>query len=159
MEGVRALRLGNALFLGEDKLVLSLLRVVFRERPMNARTVQPRLLVPRSLILSRNRRRTGRTLIYCHVNYTYKVGQATYAVDGLTRDISRTGCGIRGTIIIPPVRSTTRLALCLSHQMSPISLNARVIWVAGEYFGVEFTNMRREDYLRIRTYMLSVLKG
>ena len=125
---------------------------------MNARTVQPRLLVPKPLILSGNRRRTGRTLTYCQVNYTYKVGQATYAIDGLTRDISKTGCGIRGTII-PPVRSTTRLALYLPHQMSPISLNARVIWVAGEYFGVEFTNMRREDYLRIRTYMLSVLKG
>jgi hypothetical protein len=94
----------------------------------------------------------------CRVGYTYKVGEATYAVDGLTRDISRFGCGIRGAII-PLVRSKTRLTLYLPNQKLPLSIDARVTWVTGDFFGVEFPEMKKEDYTRIRRYMWTVLNG
>jgi hypothetical protein len=81
------------------------------------------------------------------------VGEATYAVDGTAQDISRSGCGIRGTMI-PPVGSKTRLALYLPDQKVPLSLDARIIRVAGNYFGVEFTGMKKDDYARIRRYMM-----
>jgi hypothetical protein len=86
------------------------------------------------------------------VNYTYKAAGATYAVDGLTRDFSTLGCGIRG-MIIPPVKSKTRVKLYLPSQKLPLSLDATVIWVEGEYFGVQFNEIRKEEYARIRRYI------
>jgi hypothetical protein len=56
--------------------------------------------------------------------------------------------------MIPPVGSKTRLALYLPDQKVPLSLDARIIRVAGNYFGVEFTGMKKDDYARIRRYMM-----
>ena len=125
---------------------------------MNARMVGPKMHLAGRLAIDNNQRTTERQPSYCQVSYTYKVGTATYAVDGLTRDISRTGCGIRGTIM-PPMGQKTRLALYLPNYILPISLDATVIWVAGYCFGVKFTEMRREDYLRIKKYMLTRLRA
>jgi hypothetical protein len=125
---------------------------------MNARTVTPKTHVPRTLPLYKNERNTERKPTCCRVGYTYQVGEATYTVDGLTRDISKFGCGIRGAII-PPMRSKTRLTLYLPNQRLPLFLDARVIWVAGDYFGVQFPEMRKEDYMRVRRFMWTVLNG
>jgi hypothetical protein len=94
--------------------------------------------------------------VHCRVAYTYQAGGSTYTVDGATRDLCRIGCGIRGTII-PPVGSKTSLRVYVPGQKLPLSLDARIAWVAGDYFGVRFPEMNKKDYLRVRQYMWSVL--
>jgi hypothetical protein len=123
---------------------------------MHARTADSKTHSQRTLPQFKNRRVAEREPMLCRVTYTYQVGSSTYAVDGVTRDLCRIGCGIRGTIIIPRVGSKTRLKVYLPGQKLPISSDARVTWVAGDYFGVQF-QLESKDYTRVRQYMWSVL--
>jgi hypothetical protein len=94
--------------------------------------------------------------IDCQVTYTYEADGFTYAGEGTTRDFSKIGCGIRGSII-PPVGSKTRLTLYLLDPKASLSFDATITWVAGDYFGVQFPEVNERDYTRIRRYMWNVL--
>ena len=118
---------------------------------MHARTADLKTHLQRTLPQFKNRRVAERGPMRCRVTYTYQVGGSTYAVDGVTRDLCRIGCGVRGTIM-PAVGSRTRLKVYLPGQNLPISLDAWVNWVAGDYFGVRFPEMDRKDYMRVRQY-------
>ena len=123
---------------------------------MHARTADLKTHLTRTLPRFNSQRAAPREPLYCRVTYTYQVDGSTFAVDGVTRDLCRMGCAIRGTII-PPVGSKTRLKVYLPGHKLPISLDAKITWVAGQYFGVQFPQMDRKDYARVRQYMWSVL--
>ena len=93
---------------------------------------------------------------YCRVSYTYKASGQFCEGQGCTRDLSRTGCGIRGNII-PPTGTDLRVTLYLEDQGVPLSLEATVRWTVGTYFGAQFVDIEVEDYTRIRRYMWTVL--
>lgn len=123
---------------------------------MNAHTAVSKTQSQRIVPQFKNRRGAEREPLHCRVTYTYQTGLSTYAVEGVARDLCKIGCGIRGTII-PPVGSTTRLKVFLPGYKLPISLDARISWVAGDYFGVRFPEMNKKDYSRVRQYMWSLL--
>jgi hypothetical protein len=123
---------------------------------MHGRTSDAKTHSHRTLPPFKSRRGADREPMHCRVAYTYQAGGSTYSVDGLTRDLCRIGCGIRGTII-PPVGSKTRLKVYLPGHKLPISLDAKITWVAGQYFGVQFPQMDRKDYARVRQYMWTLL--
>jgi hypothetical protein len=123
---------------------------------MNARIAVQKTHSQRAVPQFKNRRVAEREPAHCRVAYTYQAGGSTYTVDGVTRDLCRIGCGIRGTII-PPVGSKTNLRVYVPGQKLPILLDARITWQAGDYFGVRFPEMNKKDYSRVRQYMWSVL--
>jgi hypothetical protein len=86
----------------------------------------------------------------CRVTYSYQ------QAEGVIRDLSRTGCGIRGDIL-PPIGTHIRLTVYLEDEEPPLSLDATVTWKVGEFFGVDFERMDAKDYTRIRRYMWTVL--
>ena len=96
-----------------------------------------------------------RAFIY-RVTYTYETRGATYSTEGLSRDFSRSGCGIRGTII-PPVGSKIGVTLHFGQNLD-VSTTATITWVAGEFFGVGFHEMNKKDYVRIRQYIRNARK-
>ena len=59
---------------------------------------------------------------------------------------------------MPPVGSKTRLKVYLPDQKPPISLDAKITWVTGNYFGVRFPELDKKDDERVRQYMSSVLE-
>jgi hypothetical protein len=123
---------------------------------MHARTSDFKTHSPRTLPRFNSQRAAPREPLYCRVTYTYQVDGSTFAVDGVTRDLCRMGCAIRGTII-PPVGSKTRLKVFLPRQKPPILLNATIMWVAGDSFGVQFPEMEKKDYTRVRDYLCRML--
>ena len=123
---------------------------------MNARAAASKTHSQRTVPQYKNRRVTEREPLHCRVTYSYQSGGSKYFTDGMTRDLSRTGGGIRGTII-PSVGSQTSLRVFLPGHRIPISLDARISWVAGDYFGVRFPEMNKQDYTRVRQFMWSVL--
>ncbi len=123
---------------------------------MNARLAVQKTPSQRAVSPFKNRRVAEREPAHCRVAYTYQAGGSTYTVDGVTRDLCRIGCGIRGTIM-PPIGSKTSLRVYLPGQKLPILLDARITWVAGDYFGVRFPEMNKKDYSRVRQYMWSLL--
>ena len=104
---------------------------------MNVRTADLKTHSQRTGPQFKNRRVAEREPAHCRVTYTYQAGGSTYTVDGVTRDLCRIGCGIRGTIL-PPVGSKTSLRVYLPGQKHPISLDARITWVAGDVLGSDF---------------------
>ena len=93
---------------------------------------------------------------YCRVTYTYEAGGRSCDGQGFTRDLSKTGCGICGTMI-PPMGTDIRVILYLEDQDVPLSFAATVRWTVGAYFGVQFADIQVQDYTRIRRYMWTVL--
>jgi hypothetical protein len=104
----------------------------------------------------KNGRGTEREILHCRVTYSYQSRGSKYFTDGVTRDLCRTGCGIRGSII-PSVGSQTSLRVYLPGHKLPIALDAKIAWVAGDYFGVRFAEMNSKDYTRVRRYLWTVL--
>ena len=124
---------------------------------MRARTANSKKLSQKTLPPFKNRRIAEREPMHWRVTYTYQAGGSTYIVDGVTRDFGKMGCGIRGTIM-PPVGSKTRLKVYLPSNKLPISLDAKITWVAGDFFGVRIPNIDKKDYMRVGQYIRSVLK-
>ena len=93
---------------------------------------------------------------YCRVTYTYEAGGRSSDGQGFTRDLSRTGCGIRGTVI-PATGTDVRVTVHLEDEEVPLSFAATVRWTVGAYFEVQFVEIQVEDYTRIRRYMWTVL--
>jgi hypothetical protein len=93
----------------------------------------------------------------CRVTYSYQAAGSREA-QGVTRDLSKMGCGIRGDIL-PPVGTALHLMVYLWDEEAPLSVNAMVTWAVGEFFGVQFVDLHVKDYIRIRRYMWDVLNS
>ena len=123
---------------------------------MRARTANSKTQLQKTLPPFKNRRKAERDPTNWRVTYTYQAGGSTYIVDGVTRDLCKIGCGIRGTVM-PPPGSKTRLKVYLPNRNYPISLDARITWVEGNYFGVRFPGMDKKNYMQVRQHMRCAL--
>ena len=91
--------------------------------------------------------------MHCRVTYTYEIDNLMYTAEGTTRDFSKIGCGIRGTTTKLTVGNHTILTLYLQDLKPPLSFEATIIWIAGDFFGVTFPPLRDEYYERLARYM------
>ena len=123
---------------------------------MNTRAGDSQTQSRKTLPPFKNRRKAERDPTHWRVTYTYEAGGSTYIVDGVTRDLCKIGCGIRGTVM-PPLGSKTRLKVYLPDRNYPISLDARITWVEGNYFGVRFPGMDKKNYMQVRQHMRCAL--
>jgi hypothetical protein len=85
----------------------------------------------------------------CRVTYMCKVDGVTHLVEGRMVDMSKTGCGIRGSLL-PPIGSDTTLTLHLLDRKPPLCFEGSVTWTAGDFFGVSIRELNEHDYTRIR---------
>jgi hypothetical protein len=93
---------------------------------------------------------------YGHATYSDKEGLYIYTVEGFIRDLSATGCSIRGTIP-HVVGSKIRVRLCLFDEQPPLSVNgSKVSWFAAGHFGIKFPKLKQNDVLRLQRYLCKV---
>lgn len=98
-------------------------------------------------------RHTERVDVACRVSYTGEVPTQPHAGEGLTKDISVSGCKIvserpvtRGTLL------TLRIGLSDGHP--PLTLkSAHVIWVSGCQFSVRFMQLGAEHRKRLQSFI------
>ena len=84
--------------------------------------------------------------MYGYATYTYKEGLFIYTIEGLIRDLSETGCDIRG---MKPqgVGSQIRVMLSLRDQQPPLCVSRAIVsWVAGDCFGIKFPKLKPQEY-------------
>lgn len=84
--------------------------------------------------------------------YTYEANGFRYTDEALLRDVSRHGCAIRGRTSMA-VGSKTRVTFYLSDHQRPLSVPARVSWVRGTIFGVEFLQLSHGAYERLQRFI------
>ncbi len=115
--------------------------------------------LPRTIKLEANPKSSGEstkpegTAVYGHATYNYKKGVFIYRVEGVIRDLSETGCSIRGTIS-QLVGSRIRVILSLNDQQPPLRVNGAIVtWLTGECFGVKFPQLRPQDLIRLQEYV------
>lgn len=89
------------------------------------------------------------------VSYSYEAGGSRYFTEGVTRDFSKSGCAIRGTVI-PPMGTKILVALHFGQNLRVTTI-ATITWVSGEFFGVRFHQVKKNDYIRIRQYMRNAI--
>jgi len=120
---------------------------------MNSDHLAPRMNLQNKLG-SRNRRGGAeRAPMYAYATYTYKVGVFIYTIEGLIRDLSETGCGIRGTVPLG-VGSQIRVMLSLPDQQPPFCVSRAIVsWVAGHCFGVKFPKLKPHEYERVHQHI------
>ena len=85
----------------------------------------------------------------CRLQYTYEANGVRYTAEAITSDLSRIGCGIRGSAILP-VGSRTTLKFYVGEKQRPLSIDAKVTWVMGNCLGVTFPALSEKDYQRVR---------
>lgn len=88
----------------------------------------------------------------CRVTYSYDAKGVTHLAEGVTRDVSKTEVGIRGSVV-PPVGSRTTLTLSIRDQQRPLSFEARVTWTSEECFGVDTSELHEHDHKRILQWL------
>jgi len=120
---------------------------------MNSDHLVPRMNLQNKLG-SRNRRGGAeRAPMYGYATYTYKVGVFIYTIECLIRDLSETGCGIRGTVPLG-VGSQIRVMLSLPDQQPPFCVSRAIVsWVAGHCFGVKFPKLKPHEYERVHQHI------
>jgi hypothetical protein len=76
--------------------------------------------------------------------------------DGMLTDLSVRGCRIESRIAVKP-GTELQLNVYLPHEPEPLGITvAMVRWSRGEMFGVEFTDMKDEEWKRLGRFMQSV---
>ena len=95
--------------------------------------------------------------LFWHATYTFEANGFKYTDEACIRDLSRTGCGIRGRTCLE-VDSKTTLTFHLQDGQRPLSVASRVIWARGESFGVEFLRLSVDSYERMQQYVQQMLK-
>jgi hypothetical protein len=117
---------------------------------MNASPQNPGMKLQHKLASHDRRGGAEQALMYGHVTYTYKEGVYIYTIEGLIRDLSETGCGIRGPMP-QVVGSQIKVMLSLPDQQPPLCVSgALVSWVAGDFFGVKFPKLKPHQYDRVQ---------
>jgi len=84
--------------------------------------------------------------------YTYEANGFRYTDEALLRDVSRHGCAIRGRTSLA-LGNKTRVTFYLSDHQRPLSVPARVSWVRGTIFGVEFLHLSHSGYERLQRFI------
>lgn len=108
---------------------------------------------PRKPHVGLDNRHSERVAVSCGVIYRGEISTHPHVGQGLTRDISRTGCNIvserpvtRGTLL------TLTIALPDGHP--PMVLpSAHVVWVAGCQFSVRFMVVSSEQRKRLQSFI------
>ncbi|THJ19122.1 MAG: PilZ domain-containing protein [Nitrospira sp. CG24D] len=105
----------------------------------------------RATCSSLDKRYTERLAISCRVRYKGDIPSQPHAGQGLTKDISLSGCKL---ISDHPVTRGTLLSLTidLPDGESPLCLSsAHVVWVSGCQFSVRFMQVSQDQRKRLQT--------
>ena len=120
---------------------------------MNARYLNPSMKLQKTPVWRDRQGGAERAPMYGHAIYTYKEGFYIYTVEGLIRDLSATGCDIRGTMP-QVVGSQIRVMLSLPDEQPPLCVRGAIVsWVAGEFFGVKFPKLKPHEYDRVHQHV------
>ena len=101
----------------------------------------------------RDGRYAERVAVTCRVSYTGEIPSQPHAGDGLTKDVSLTGCKIVSN------RSVTRgtlltLTIALPDGQPPLRVfSAHVIWVSGPQFSVRFMHLSQDNRKRLQSFI------
>jgi c-di-GMP-binding flagellar brake protein YcgR len=100
-----------------------------------------------------DKRFAERVAVTCRVRYTGEVPTQPHQGEGLTKNISVSGCHV---ISDQPVTRGTLLTLtiALPDGQSKLSLkSALVVWVSGNQFSVRFLDLSSDHRKRIQTFI------
>lgn len=100
-----------------------------------------------------DKRCAERVAITCRVHYTGEVPTQPHQGEGLTKNISVSGCHVisdqhvtRGTLLT--------LTIALPDGLPQLSLeSALVVWVSGNQFSVRFLDLSRDHRKRIQNFI------
>ncbi len=100
-----------------------------------------------------DKRCAERVAITCRVRYTGEVSTQPHQGEGLTKNISVSGCHVisdqhvtRGTLLT--------LTIALPDGLPQLSLeSALVVWVSGSQFSVRFLDLSRDHRKRIQNFI------
>lgn len=117
-----------------------------RPMPTSAKTLP-------SAYSSLDKRYSERVAVTCPVRYSGEVPTQPHKGEGVTKDISLSGCKM---ISERPVTRGTLLSLtiALPDGEGPLKLtSAHVVWVSGCHFSVRFMHLSLIDRKRIQTFL------
>lgn len=98
--------------------------------------------------------RERRVLIKAPVSFEGKAGTGK----GTTFNLSLGGCALEGGADVK-MDATIKLNLHIPNEKKPVKVGrAKVIWTAGEDFGVEFLNMDQTGKARLQNYIEGLQK-
>jgi PilZ domain-containing protein len=120
---------------------------------MNSGHLIPRMTLKKKPAPRDRRGGAERAPMYGHATYTYKAGLFIFTIDGRVRDLSETGCSIRGTMP-QVVGRQIRLMLSLHDEQEPLYVKGAIVsWVATDCFGVKFPKLKPNEYNRLRQHI------
>lgn len=99
-------------------------------------------------------RHAERMAVNCPVTYLGEIPTQPHRGDGLTKDISLSGCKV---ISHSPVTRGTLLTLTIAQPdgHAPLRLSsAHVVWVSGPHFSVRFLQLSQENRKRLQCFIL-----
>ena len=97
-----------------------------------------------------DRRYAERVPIEYRVTYTRTEGARLITIRGVLKDLSKTGCQIRGTVL-PNAGDTLRLTIYLGDEGTPLCLtDATVSWIKGSVFAVRFPPLSNSERKRLQ---------
>lgn len=102
---------------------------------------------------SLDKRFSERVAVTCPVRYSGEVSTQPHEGEGVTKDISLSGCKM---ISERPVTRGTLLSLtiALPDREGPLKLtSAHVVWVSGCHFSVRFMQLSQADRKRIQAFL------
>jgi c-di-GMP-binding flagellar brake protein YcgR len=102
---------------------------------------------------SLDKRYSERVAVTCPVRYSGEVSTQPHKGEGVTKDISLSGCKM---ISERPVTRGTLLSLtiALPDREGPLKLtSAHVVWVSGCHFSVRFMQLSQADRKRIQAFL------
>lgn len=117
-----------------------------RPLPTSTRSLQP-------TYSSLDKRFSERVAVTCPVRYSGEVSTQPHKGEGVTKDISLSGCKM---ISERPVTRGTLLSLtiALPDGEGPLKLtSAHVVWVSGCHFAVRFMQLSQADRKRIQAFL------
>jgi c-di-GMP-binding flagellar brake protein YcgR len=102
---------------------------------------------------SLDKRYSERVAVTCPVRYSGEVSTQPHKGEGVTKDISLSGCKM---ISERPVTRGTLLSLTITlpDGLGPLKLtSAHVVWVSGCHFSVRFMQLSQADRKRIQAFL------
>lgn len=117
-----------------------------RAMPTSVKTLQP-------AYSSLDKRYSERVAVTCPVRYSGEVSTQPHKGEGVTKDISLSGCKM---ISERPVTRGTLLSLtiALPDGQGPLKLaSAHVVWVSGCHFSVRFLDVSQANRKRIQAFL------
>jgi hypothetical protein len=103
--------------------------------------------------LLKDGRYAERVTVNCRVTYKGEIASQPHSGEGLTKDLSLSGCKV---ISNRPVTRGTLLTLniALPDGLGPLQLSsAHVVWVSGAEFSVRFMHLSQDIRKRIQSFI------